>query len=51
MGEDYHMSGEAASRTNINIPGIQTELIKALRQLCQEKKNFIINEWKTIRLV
>ena len=38
MGEDYHMSGEAASRTNINIPGVQTELIKALRQALPRKK-------------
>ena len=38
MGEDYHMSGEAASRTNINIPGVQTELIKALRQTFPRKK-------------
>jgi beta-glucosidase len=42
MGEDYHMSGEAASRTNINIPGVQTELIKALRQAFPRKKIILI---------
>ena len=42
MGENYHMSGEAASRTNINIPGIQTELIKALRQALPRKKIILI---------
>ena len=42
MGEDYHMSGEAASRTNINIPGVQTELIKALRQTFPRKKIILL---------
>ena len=42
MGEDYHMSGEAASRTNINIPGVQTELIKALRQALPRKKIILL---------
>lgn len=32
MGEGYHMSGEAASRTNLKIPGIQPELIKKIRK-------------------
>ncbi len=31
LGEDYNMSGEAASRTNIKLPGIQTQLIKTIR--------------------
>ncbi len=30
MGESSEMSGEAASRSNINLPGIQTELIKRI---------------------
>lgn len=32
MGEGHHMSGEAASRTNLKIPGIQPELIKKIRK-------------------
>ena len=42
MGENYHMSGEAASRTNIKIPGIQTELIKALRKEVPSKQIILI---------
>ena len=42
MGESYHMSGEAASRTNIKIPGVQTELIKALRKEVPNKKIILI---------
>ena len=42
MGEDYHMSGEAASRTNIKIPGIQTELIKTLKKEVPGKKIILI---------
>ena len=42
MGENYHMSGEAASRTNINIPGLQTELIKALRKEVPNKQIILI---------
>ena len=42
MGENYHMSGEAASRTNINIPGVQTELIKALRKEVPNKQMILI---------
>lgn len=42
MGEDYNMSGEAASRTNIHIPGVQTELIKALRQALPRKKIILL---------
>ncbi|HRZ96177.1 MAG TPA: beta-glucosidase BglX [Paludibacter sp.] len=33
IGEDAEWSGEAASRTNINIPGVQTELLKQLKTL------------------
>ena len=32
LGESWHMSGEAASRTNIDIPGVQTELLAALHR-------------------
>ena len=42
MGENYHMSGEAASRTNIKIPGVQTELIKALRKEFPSKQIILI---------
>lgn len=42
MGEDHNMSGEAASRTNIKIPGIQTELIKTLRKEVPNKKIILI---------
>tara|TARA_B100001059_G_C17823981_1_gene580165 strand:- start:271 stop:2508 length:2238 start_codon:yes stop_codon:yes gene_type:complete len=42
MGEDYHMSGEAACRTNIKIPGIQTELIKTLKEQVPDKKIILI---------
>ncbi len=33
MGEDWDMSGEAASRTDISIPGVQTELLAELKKL------------------
>ncbi|WP_225035135.1 beta-glucosidase BglX [Winogradskyella sp. SM1960] len=32
MGEDHHMSGEAASRTDLKIPGIQPKLIQKIRE-------------------
>jgi beta-glucosidase len=38
MGEGHHMSGEAASRTNLKIPGIQPELIKKIREANPNKK-------------
>ncbi|WP_218849757.1 glycoside hydrolase family 3 N-terminal domain-containing protein [Winogradskyella vidalii] len=38
MGEDYHMSGEAASRTDLKIPGVQPELIKKIREANPNKK-------------
>ena len=44
LGEDYNMSGEAASRTNINF-GIQTELIKTLRDELPNKEFFNFDEW------
>jgi beta-glucosidase len=31
IGESYDMSGEAKSRTNIHIPGVQEELVKAIQ--------------------
>lgn len=37
MGEGHHMSGEAASRTNIRIPGIQPKLIKKIREANPDK--------------
>ena len=42
LGEDYNMSGEAASRTNIKLPGIQTELIKTLRDELPKKEIILI---------
>jgi len=33
IGESWDMSGEAASRTSINIPGVQTELLEKLKAL------------------
>ena len=32
MGENYHWSGEAASRTDITLPGNQRDLLKALKK-------------------
>ncbi|MEI7851157.1 MAG: beta-glucosidase BglX [Kiritimatiellales bacterium] len=32
MGETANMSGEAASRTSINLPGVQTELLRAIKK-------------------
>lgn len=32
MGEDFNWSGEAASRTNIKLPGVQQELLKELKK-------------------
>lgn len=32
MGEDQEMSGEAASRTELDLPGVQQELIKAIKE-------------------
>lgn len=32
MGEDQNMSGEAASRTDLNLPGLQQNLIKAIKK-------------------
>ncbi|HKK11183.1 MAG TPA: glycoside hydrolase family 3 C-terminal domain-containing protein, partial [Flavobacteriaceae bacterium] len=37
MGEEHGMSGEAASRTNIKIPGIQPKLINAIRNAIPNK--------------
>ena len=42
LGEDYNMSGEAASRTNIKLPGIQTQLIKTLRDELPNKEIILI---------
>lgn len=42
LGEDYRMSGEAASRTNIKLPGSQTNLIKALRKAVPSKKIILV---------
>ncbi len=42
MGESYHMSGEAASRTNLRIPGNQTKLIKKIREAVPNKKIILV---------
>ena len=38
MGESERMSGEAASRTNLKLPGLQQELIKELDLLSKPEK-------------
>ncbi|WP_271784709.1 beta-glucosidase BglX [Aquimarina algiphila] len=42
MGEHYHMSGEAASRTNIKLPGLQTTLIKKITEEVPNKQIVLI---------
>lgn len=42
LGEDYDMSGEAASRTNIKLPGSQTDLIKAIRKAVPNKPIILV---------
>ncbi|MDO5969435.1 glycoside hydrolase family 3 N-terminal domain-containing protein [Flavivirga aquimarina] len=42
LGEDYDMSGEAACRTNIKLPGRQTDLIKAIRKAVPNKKIVLV---------
>ena len=42
MGEDYDMSGEAASRTNIKLPGVQTEFIKTIRDAIPDKQIVLV---------
>lgn len=42
MGEDYDMSGEAASRTSIKLPGVQTELIKKIREAVPNKQIVLV---------
>lgn len=42
MGEHYHMSGEAASRTNIKLPGVQTEFITAIREAVPNKQIVLV---------
>lgn len=42
MGEGHHMSGEAASRTNLKIPGLQPKLIKKIREANPNKKIVLV---------
>ena len=42
MGEGHHMSGEAASRSNLKIPGIQPKLIKKIREANPNKKIILV---------
>lgn len=42
MGESYHMSGEAASRTNLRIPGNQPKLIERIREAVPNKKIILL---------
>ena len=42
MGEAHWMSGEAASRTNLKIPGIQPELIKKIREAVPQKQIILV---------
>lgn len=42
LGEDSNMSGEAASRTNIKLPGNQEVLLKAVREANPTKKISVV---------
>jgi len=42
MGEDYDMSGEAASRTNIKLPGNQTEFIRTIADAVPNKQLILV---------
>jgi len=42
MGEDYDMSGEAASRTSIKLPGVQTEFIQAIKDAVPNKQIVLV---------
>ncbi len=42
MGEHYHMSGEAASRTSIKLPGVQSNLIAHIRKEHPSKKIVLV---------
>ncbi len=42
MGESHHMSGEAASRTNLRLPGNQSKLIKKIREAVPNKKIVLV---------
>lgn len=42
LGENYKMSGEAASRSSIKLPGSQTNLIKAIRKAVPNKKIVLV---------
>ncbi|TXD81976.1 beta-glucosidase BglX [Subsaximicrobium wynnwilliamsii] len=42
MGEDHGMSGEAASRTNLKIPGLQPKLIQKIREAVPNKKIVLV---------
>ncbi len=42
VGEDYDMSGEAASRANIKLPGIQTKLIKKIVEEVPDKQIILV---------
>lgn len=43
MGEDFNWSGEAASRTNIQLPGVQQELLEELVKLRKPVGLVLIN--------
>ncbi len=43
MGEDFNWSGEAASRTNIQLPGVQQELLEELVKLGKPVGLVLIN--------
>jgi len=42
LGEDYDMSGEAASRSSITLPGQQTMLLKRIRAAVPNKKIVLV---------
>ncbi|MDA3892776.1 MAG: beta-glucosidase BglX [Salinivirgaceae bacterium] len=43
LGESFEMAGEAASRSSINLPGEQTELLKELKALAKPIVTVLIN--------
>jgi beta-glucosidase len=43
MGEDFNWSGEAASRSNIQLPGVQRDLLKEIRKLNKKTGLILLN--------
>jgi beta-glucosidase len=43
LGESWNMSGEAACRTSINLPGVQTDLLQAIKQTAKPVVVVLLN--------